>query len=136
MPDKNPVNPPSIRQHKQDLLWQIFVPFFFMVVLIIAGAVLVFTGEAHHTRLWADISIIWLFIPAILMALLTLVVLAGLIYILAKLQNILPKYTSRVQATADLISKTIGRIVDGITKPVLWGHQAGAAFRSLFRIRK
>ncbi len=57
---------PTIQAHKRQFAWQILVPFLVVAGLIISGAVLIVTGGATRSSVWADISLIWLLIPALI----------------------------------------------------------------------
>ncbi|MEW6092435.1 MAG: hypothetical protein AB1531_00575, partial [Chloroflexota bacterium] len=71
---------PTLRRHKRQVLWQILVPFVLMAGLAIAAALLVALGGAARTSLWRDVSLIWLLAPALVLALILIIVLGMLIY--------------------------------------------------------
>jgi len=123
---------PTVRTHKRQLVWQILVPFLVLTALIVAGSVLVVTGAASRTRVWADISIIWLIAPLLIFALLFAGLLGVLIYLIAKLTRVTPVYTAKGQYFAALAAAGTRKVADGIAQPVLWVHQAAAAIKSFF----
>jgi len=131
MIDQTHIDSPTVRSHKRQFAWQILVPFLLMTGLIIAGAVLVVTGGLAQTRVWADVSIIWMLAPMLVFGLLFAVVLGLLIYGFVKMIQITPRYTGRVQGLAAAVSAGAHKVADGATKPVLWFRQAGAVIRSL-----
>ena len=130
MPDQSLPESPSIREHKRQLIWQILVPFLLLAALIIAAAILVVTSGSSRTGVWADVSIIWMLAPLLVFGLLLTVLLAALIYGLVKLTQVTPRYTSRAQGVVASISTKTHKVADGITKPVLWSHQAGAVVKA------
>jgi hypothetical protein len=124
---------PTLRQHKRQMVWQIIIPFILMAVLLIAAAVLVTFGKTASTSLWRDVSLVWLLAPALVLALVAIVVLGAVIYGLARLKKAAPRVTSRAQELTLLGALGIRRIADGTTKPFIWLEQAGAAIRSIFK---
>jgi hypothetical protein len=136
MPDQSLPISASIRDHKRQLVWQILIPILLMAALIIAAAILVISGGSSQTGVWADVSIIWMLAPLLVFGLLVTAVLAALIYGLVKLTQVTPRYSSRAQGVLASISTKTRKVADGITKPVLWSHEAGAAFKAFIHIFK
>lgn len=134
MVNQPPVDRPTVRTHKRQLAWQILVPFLVMAGLIIAGAVLVVTGGAPRTGVWADVSLIWLLAPALFFALAFLVIMLTIIYGMAKLLQIMPRYTGKAQDIFARLSAGTRKVADGTTKPFVWFRQAGAVIKSIFRL--
>jgi hypothetical protein len=132
MADPLPVETPTVRAHKRQFTWQILVPFLVVTVLILAVAVLVATG-ATDTRAWADVSTIWLIAPVLVAALFFTAVLGFLIYGIAKLLQVTPRYTGKAQDFFALLAAWARILADGITKPFVWFQQAGAILKSLFK---
>jgi hypothetical protein len=121
---------PSLRNHKRQLAWQILVPFLLVTALIIAGAILVVAGGQSQTRLWADVSIIWLIAPMLLFALLLAVMLGFLIFGMLRLIQATPRLTTRIQGWMATVSSITRKAADGAATPVVWVHQAQAAARA------
>ena len=134
MANEPPVDRPTIRAHKRQFAWQILVPFLVMAGLIIAGAVLVVTGGAPRTGVWADISVIWLLAPALFFALAFLAIVITTIYGMAKLMQVMPHYTGKAQGIFALLSTGTRKVADGAAKPFVWFQQAGAAIKSIFKM--
>lgn len=132
---KPPVDRPTISAHMRQFAWQILVPFLVMAGLIIAGAVLVVTGGAPRTGIWADVSLIWLLAPALFFALAFLVIMITIIYGMAKLLQVIPHYTVKAQGIFARISARTRKVADGTTKPFVWYQQAGAVIKSIFRLK-
>ncbi len=134
MVNQPPVDRPTVRAHKRQFAWQILVPFLVMAGLIIAGAVLVVTGGAPRTGVWADVSLIWLLTPALFFALAFLAIMITIIYGMAKLLQIMPRYTGKAQDIFARLSAGTRKVADGTTKPFVWFRQAGAVIKSIFRL--
>lgn len=124
---------PSIRQHKHELTWQILVPFLLLTLIILGAAAFTITQATSSTSLWRDISIIWLLVPALLMALALLAVLIVAIIGLTRLTKATPRVTTRIQELAFRGARGIQRIANGSVKPFIWMQQASAAFRAIFK---
>jgi len=126
-----PVDRPTVRDHKRQFAWQILVPFLVMAGLIIAGAVLVVGGGASRTSVWADVSVIWLIIPALFFAMAILVIVITIIYGMAKLLQVIPPYTGKAQNIFAQLSAGTRKFADLSAKPFVWLQQAGAVIKSL-----
>jgi hypothetical protein len=134
MDTPRPVDSPTVHTHKRQLAWQILVPFLVVTALILAAAVLVATGAASATRTWADVSIIWLIAPMLIFALFFVVILGFLIYGIARLLQVTPRYTGKAQGFFALLSGWTRKIADGAVKPFVWFNQAGAVIKSIFKL--
>ena len=134
MSNEHPVERLTIRAHKRQFAWQILVPFLVMAALIIAGAVLVVTGGAPRTGVWADISVIWLLAPALFFALAFLAIVITIIYGMAKLLQVIPHYTGKAQGIIALLSAGMRKVADGAAKPFVWFQQAGVVIKSIFKL--
>ncbi len=128
-----PDDRPSIRVHKHQFAWQIIVPVVVLAGLIIAGAVLVITGGTSRTSAWADVSLIWLLVPAIMLAFIFIAVAITIIYGMSKILMIIPLYSGKTQGLFNKISSETRKVADGATKPFIWYKQAGAVIKSLFK---
>jgi len=122
-----------MRAHRRQLAFQILLPFFVVTAFILFVAVLVATG-ATATRTWADVSTIWLVAPMLAFALLFVVVLGFLIYGIARLLQVTPRYTGKAQDIFALLSTWARIIADGATKPFVWFQQAGAILKFIFKL--
>ena len=134
MDAQRPADSPTVQAHKRQFAWQILVPFLVVTVLILAVAVLVASGTASTNRPWADVSIIWLIAPMLTLALVLVILLSALIYGIAKLLQVTPRYTGKAQDFFALISGWTRKIADGAAKPFVWYQQAGAILKSIFKL--
>ena len=124
---------PTLREHKRQHFWQILMPIFLVIVLILVAGGLVIGAEAGQTRLWADVATIWLVAPLMLFALLCMAVLGGMIYAVARLTQITPRYTLQARNLVLRFTAGVKRGADVAVKPVVWLEQARAALKSLFK---
>ncbi len=133
MSNQLPDDHSTIRAHKRQFAWQILVPFLVMAGLIIAGSLLVVTGGSARTGVWADISLVWLLFPGLLIALGLIVISITIIYGMSKILQIIPRYTGKAQNIFNKVSAGTRQVADGATKPFIWTKQAGAVFKFIFR---
>jgi hypothetical protein len=127
------VESPTMRAHRRQLAWQILVPFFVVMAFILFVAVLVATGSTS-TRAWADVSTIWLLAPMLVFALLFAAVLGFLIFGIAKLIQVIPRYTGKTQDLFARLSSWARIIADGAAKPFVWFQQAGSILKAIFKL--
>lgn len=128
---------PSIHRHHRDRTWQILFPIIFGFLLIIAAGVFVTltasgTASGASVSQWADISSIWLILPVIMFALFGILVLAAMIFLMAKLLNILPFYTDLVQQYAGLISARINLATRKVVSPIVSARSIRAGMNGFF----
>ena len=68
------------------------------------------------------------------LALVLVILLSALIFGIAKLLQVTPRYTGKTQDFFVLISGWTRKIGDGATKPFVWFKQAGAVIKSIFKL--
>lgn len=136
MADPSSFDSPSLKRHRKQKFWQIVLPFFLATAFVAAGAALAaFGGGAGQARLWADISLIWLALPALFFALFFLAILIGLIYLLARLSRGVPPVTARVQFFSRRLAHGTRQVADKAVQPLVWLGQVGAMLRTLFGVK-
>ena len=124
---------PTLKIHKRQRFWQIILPIISFCLLIGAAGGFTIFADGDQSRLWADVSIIWLVIPLLFIALLFLVILIGMIYLLNQLTKSTPRISRKVQNIFTRIGQETCRVSNSVVKPVLWIHQFQSGLRSLMR---
>jgi hypothetical protein len=126
---------PSYQRHRKQVTLQIILPIVLAVILCVGMVVLInvaaFRDHGDAPR-WAAISTIWIVIPIMVASLIFLVVLAGLIYLLARLLGIAPVYTNLAQNFVRKLGIRIRLAADAAVKPVLYLDGMGASIKALF----
>lgn len=115
-------NHASYRNHRRDFTRQILLPILLVTFIGLGFAALAIygaVGSHEAVSLWADISLIWLIIPMMLLALMLLALTMGLVYGLAKLLDAAPRYTGLAQRYALWLNAEIVRWTEQIIQPVL-----------------
>ncbi|MEZ0396055.1 MAG: hypothetical protein ABWK53_06465 [Anaerolineales bacterium] len=136
MTDGPPFESPSLRRHRKQRAWHILLPFLLTALLALGGAALAaFGGGTGQARLWADISLIWLILPALFFALLCLAVLIGVIYLLARLTRAVPPVAAKIQFFSRRVANGARQAADKAAQPVVWLRQAGAMLKAALRLK-
>jgi hypothetical protein len=132
-----PRNPITYQRHRREVFWQITFPIIVVCVILLILAVLAAGLTSESASTWADISLIYMIIPALLFSLLTMIVLAGLVYVTIRLIQLLPFYFFKGHNWFLLVNLQIGRLGDSLTEPFLrlraWKAGAGALGRQIRR---
>ncbi|HSQ27334.1 MAG TPA: hypothetical protein VLM80_09440 [Anaerolineales bacterium] len=120
------------QKHRKEVIWQIFLPLAVGVLLIlILMAVSVFSA-VNQSRL-ADISLMWIILPNLFVALFVIVLLVGMIYGIIKLTSVLPYYLYKVQVFFNQIKAQIQKMDDRMVEPVIKGKSVSASLKKLAR---
>jgi hypothetical protein len=133
-----PPRPVPSPAHRKQTFWQIWVPFFAVILLFLSLAVLAAistsspTGGVAVTK-WAHFSVVYLLIPVLLGGFIFLVVSGLLIYGVARLINILPVYTHILQAYVARAAFFIHTKADQSVSPILQVRDWWTGFRTLFK---
>lgn len=132
-----PRNPITHLRHRREVFWQITFPFVVVTLILLVLAFLAAGLSPERASRWADISLIWLIIPALLFSLLTMVFLGAGVYLITQLMRVLPFYFYRGHNWFLLVNLRVGRIGDKLTEPFLrlsaWKAGANALMRQARR---
>ena len=114
----------SYKRHVRQRFWQIIAPVGFGILLVLVILALVIrtavgTEAGGPVSQWADTSVIWLSLPALLFSLVLVLILIGMIYLLAWLLKILPAYTHLVQHYMHQASGFITTWADKLVAPFI-----------------
>ena len=135
---KTPPTHYSYLKHRRQLMRQIILPVVLSALVLIAIVVWVsistFTQGGDVGR-WAAISTMWVSLFILLGGLVTLAILGGLIYLMARLLNALPYYTGIAQDYIFIARGYIMRGADMVVNPILalngWLQTAKAFFERM-----
>lgn len=135
VPIKSPFlrNPLTHSQHKRESFWLIAFPLGIGIILFLALGILASHFEGKNARVWADISLIFLSLPLMLLGILILATIISLIYGIYYLTRFVPPYAQRVQNVALLMKHHIHLGCDVAVKPILFIHSLTAAITLLLR---
>jgi hypothetical protein len=117
-------NPERLSQqlHRKQRNVQIILPVALSALALVGMIVLIsfatFKSDGDVSR-WAAVSTIWIVIPILFAGLITLVILIGLIYLMARALSGLPHYTGMAQDYVYIARSYIIRWADMAVKPVI-----------------
>jgi len=126
----------SYLRHRRERNWQIIFPIVLTFILLIALIGVIWSATFYNNgdvARWAAVSTIVIVIPIMIGMLIVLALLAGLVYLLAKLLNITPMYTGIVQDYVYLAESYIKRGTELIVKQVLEIQGVIASIHEFFR---
>ncbi|MBN2145855.1 MAG: hypothetical protein JW726_00645 [Anaerolineales bacterium] len=119
LPERNPVTHAA---HRREVLWQVTVPLAIGCLLLVAGVVgviLAAVGANQDISRWSDVSMIWLFLPVLPVALFILIIVIGLAYGVTAILGVLPGYARLVQDYFILFEMKVKVFAASIVEPVL-----------------
>lgn len=123
----------SYRAYKRNLRWQIILPMVVVTLLFVAVSVATTLRGNETVSQWADVSTVWLLMPMLVFAVINISILAALIYGIAKLLEITPVYTHKLQGIIRLIGEKIATYADAAAKPIFKVEGFFASLRRIFR---
>jgi hypothetical protein len=133
LPERNPV---THKAHRREVLWQVTVPLIIGVLVLLALAVLSAMGGTDQVSRWGDVSLIWLILPSLLVALIFLVITAGLAFGVIWLVRVLPGYARQLQALFETVTVKVKQISDLMVEPFLRIQSFIAGVQTLMRALK
>ncbi len=126
-------NPVTQRSHTRQKAWQITLPLLLGVIVALVFAILAGLAQAGDASRWADIALIFLLIPVMVVTLLFLAFFAALVYLMLRLLRIVPPFALKVQDVFAQIEQRV-RIGANLTvEPFLRVQSWLAALRVLRR---
>lgn len=129
-------NPKTHALHRREVFWQIIIPLLVGILLVAAAiGAIIFSALQPATGLdrWADVSLIWLIIPALFFALIVLVILIGIGYAITVLLRLLPRYARLIQLYFEVGRDKASQITDLLVAPIVKTHTAMAVVRQISR---
>lgn len=112
-----PRNPVTERKIRREVFWQITIPISVTLFIVTVFAVLAIFLPPMKSSVWADISLIWLIVPALLIVLIMTAITAATVYLIIRLIFILPPSFFKVQNYTRRANFEVDRISEKATKP-------------------
>jgi hypothetical protein len=122
-------------KHRKEVRWKILAPVIASAVVCVLCSALVYAATFNYggdVTLWAQISEIYLAIPAIIFLVVAFAMVAGIAYLLTRLLSILPRYTYQAQGLFWKIRDGVRRGADAVAKPVINIDAIGASINRIF----
>lgn len=112
-------NPDVKLRHQKEVFWQITLPLILGISLFLGASVLVTVGASIDTSRLADVTLVWLIVPWLLVSILVILLLSGLVYGVIKLIQVLPFAFYRLHAFLRRVHGIISQVGDKAVEPVL-----------------
>lgn len=131
-------NPITQQKHRHEVFWQITVPLIAGALIIVTiGLTIAVAGNLAQINKLANVSMIFLIVPAMFFTLIGIAITIASIYGLVRLILVLPYYMRLAQNFMLVVRIRVGRASDAASEPFLrihsWRASAGQLGRSLRR---
>ena len=127
---RNLSNHPKLKPDKafRKIVWlQIYLPLIFIIFLVAGLVVVLWEGGVGSTSGWADAALVILMIPALLVGILILAIVAGLCYGVMYVVGWIPGPAKRVQEIATRVGYESRRFANMAVRPLMVPRAAKTA---------
>jgi len=134
-PERNPL---THKKHRVEVFWQITFPLILgaLVILGLAAWTIYAATVGFSIRKTADISLVFLIIPAMIMFLIPLVILFGMVYGVKWLNKNTAGFMLRVQDVVNQVRDGVQKGSDKAVEPVIGIKSKMASLQALRRKEK
>jgi uncharacterized membrane protein YhdT len=132
-------NPKTHISHKRDVFWQITLPLVIGILLVLAAmAAIIFSATQPVTDVsrWADVSLIWLILPSLFIALILLAITIGLVIAISQLLKVVPRIACILQLYFVQGKDKISHLTNLIVEPILRLNSFLAAARRASKLKR
>lgn len=126
-------NPITYRKYRRETFLQIILPMIIFGFVLLILSLLSTQMGAGDISLWADISLIWLIIPVMVLTLLSFVMLVGTVYGVTMLIQVLPFYSYKMFKAWIQLRAIVRSSSDKIVEPVLRVNGFSSASSTFWR---
>jgi uncharacterized BrkB/YihY/UPF0761 family membrane protein len=129
IPERNPL---THTKHRREVFLQITLPMLIgvlLVVSLVAGIILSGPTSTSDLSRWADVSLIWLILPSLFIALFFLIIIAAFIYLITIILRMTPRYARILQLYFEIGKYRVSLISDKITEPIIKSKGIWAVMR-------
>lgn len=131
LPERNTI---TQAKHQHEVFRQITIPCIIGGTIFLAIAVLAgFFSSSDYQSRWADISLVWLVLPNLVVSLVCLAALGGMTYGLFRLIAVLPPVAFRIQNFFLKAQAAVRKYADLLLKPIFDAQALNARQRALRR---
>jgi hypothetical protein len=118
------------KQFRRQSRLQITLPFGIGILVIIILGVVIWSSSYGSASTWADASLIFLIIPAMIFGLIFLGILGGLAYAIFRLIDLIPGPAQKIREFMELIAFRSRRGSESISRIILLPAASVAAFEA------
>jgi hypothetical protein len=131
-PERNPL---THRKHRMETFWQVSFPLILGCILVIglAAWTVIIATSGGGIRKTADISLVFLIIPAMVMALIPLAIFIGMAYAVIWLNQNTPYFMKKAQDTMTQVRDGVRNGSDKFAEPVIRFKSRIASLEALQR---
>lgn len=130
LPEPNPV---TKKRHQREMLWQVYLPVGIGAVLVLLLITLTISGTDYWLSKGADVALIWVISPQLLVALIVIVINAAFIYGMVRLMKVIPSYSRLVLDYFLAVGVKVSQFTDKLVKPIINTGSFSASVRQLVR---
>lgn len=130
--EKKQVRHPLDDRFRKTVWWQIYLPIILFLVLLAILVAFLWASQTGTASAWGDASLVMLSIPAFILGLILLLILAGIAVAITYLIRSLPDPFRRLHEFMERVFETTERASKIVTKPVMLPSAIGAAIRAVF----
>ena len=116
LPERNPATRKTIIRQE---FWQIILPISVTGLIVLMVAILICLAPPGTASAWADVSLVLLLIPVMVVALLILGLSAALVYGVVRLTEVIPPFARRAQAFAFNLERRIHSLSHNLVEPII-----------------
>jgi hypothetical protein len=128
------VNQDTQTAHRREVLWQITIPFIIgllaFLIIVVVVTIAGIQGNGQLSR-WADTSLIWLILPALVIALIFIILFGGFLYLVIRLNNALPVYSYKIYNLVRRVQRVVEKGSNLAAEPVIKVESFRASIRAL-----
>lgn len=107
----------TVQKHKQEFLWQILIPVLVVALLLIAAAGFAMFATSGQASKLADVSVIWLIVPMLVLFLIIMAGTMAAIYGIIRVMPYVPYYARRVHLYVVLAQQKTVVTGEKVVKP-------------------
>lgn len=117
-PERNPL---THRKHRMETFWQVYFPLIMGSILVVglAAWTVITATSGGGVRKTADISLVFLIVPAMVMALIPLAIFIGMAYAVIWLNKNTPYFMKKAQDTMIQVRDGVMKGSDKFAEPVI-----------------
>jgi len=119
LPERNPV---THARHRREVFWQIIIPMMLGILLVLVAVTIVILSATHaatNLSRWADVSLIWLILPSLLIAFIFLTILIAFTYLISIVLKKTPPYAHLIQQYFETGKNKVSFYSNKITDPIV-----------------
>jgi hypothetical protein len=142
-PNSYPIPPKQdsrqILAFKRQMRLQVYLPLGLLTLTLIAVVAWFWIGGIGDTGVWADVGLIVVLIPALLIGLIVLALIIALAILIGRLVELIPEPATRVQSIFRRVDRETSRGIDLALRPLvnlsaLWSavKEIGTSLASIF----